>query len=89
MLVCLCSLSIVHVLYPHYNMKVKVPLCASPSLAPRLSGYFTLERLIVFSRDLTYVIARGQDRSKDCCASLPFAGECFSAQSVIQTGSKE
>ena len=26
-----------------------------------------------FSRDLTYIIVRGQDHSKDCCASLPFA----------------
>ena len=25
--------------------------------------------------DLNYIIARGQDHSKDCCASLPFAGD--------------
>ena len=28
----------------------------------------------IFSRDLTYLIARGQDRSKDGCTSLPSAG---------------
>ena len=35
-----------------------------------------------FSRDLTYIIARGQDRSKDCSASLPFAGYNVSALSL-------
>ena len=34
------------------------------------------------SCDLTYIIARGQDRSKDCCASLPFAGDSVSALSL-------
>ena len=35
-----------------------------------------------FSRDLTCIIARGQDYSKDCCASLPFAGDSVSALSL-------
>ena len=32
-----------------------------------------------FSR---YIIVRGQDRSKDCCTSLPFAGDGVSALSL-------
>ena len=35
-----------------------------------------------FSRDLTYIIARLQDCSKDCCTSLPFAGDSVSALSL-------
>ena len=35
-----------------------------------------------FSRDLTYIIACGQDRSKDCCASLPSAGDSVSTLSL-------
>ena len=40
-----------------------------------------------FSRNLTEIIVHGQDRLKDCCTSLPYAAECISAQSVVQTGS--
>ena len=36
-----------------------------------------------FSCDLTYIIARGQECSKDCCA---FAGDSVS---VVQTGSED
>ena len=35
-----------------------------------------------FLRDLTYIIAREQDRSKDWCASLPFAGDSVSTLSL-------
>ena len=36
----------------------------------------------VFSCDLTYIIACGQDHSKDCCTSLPFTGDGVSALSL-------
>ena len=35
-----------------------------------------------FSCDLTYIIVCGQDHSKDCCASLPFAGDSVSVLSL-------
>ena len=35
-----------------------------------------------FSRDLTYKLHVGRDRSKDCCASLPFAGDSVSVLSL-------
>ena len=52
------------------------------SAVPRLSAHFTLESLVFFSRDLTYIIVRGQNHSKDCSASLPFAGDSVSALSL-------
>ena len=46
------------------------------SLIPRLSACFTLGRAwYFFSCDLTYILVRGLDHSKDCCSSLPFAGD--------------
>ena len=35
-----------------------------------------------FSRDLTYIIVRGQDGLKDCCTSVPFASDSVSALSL-------
>ena len=63
-------------------------MSSQPSLIPRpscASGVF-------FSRDLAYIIAHEQDRLKDCCTFLPFAGESVSALSLwymYKTASEE
>ena len=45
-------------------------------------GSLRVSHWYFFSHDLTYIIVCGQDRSKDCCASLPFAGDSVSALSL-------
>ena len=59
-------------------------LCTLLRLVPRLLSVSYRRGWYFFSRDLTYMymIVCGQDRSKDSCTSLPFAGDSISALSL-------